>query len=316
MGRRSIRGHFGVSSVSFPYEKAVLLEIPSLALCIAASYFWIRYLNTGIRRLLYVFALFLTKHQAVYLPVFCLLTAVARQKWALLFNRTAVWALGIIVILTAPYYLLAFKVHGPALMIVARVSLAQNAPMAGGRHVDPYNYYWRKLPEQLGWPLLLLSVAGVATCKWWDKKENTLVMLLWIAACYLGLSFRGAVEPRYMIYWLPSFVYFAAVPLTAMFSRKWAALPGATAAMALFGTYFVWSWTYERPYLSGYAVVASRLTQTNDSGFVLFDGELPGNFIFLCAVLILSVAFLSYARLSICQAGRRLMPRLFTRPRN
>jgi Dolichyl-phosphate-mannose-protein mannosyltransferase len=269
----------------FPYEKAVMLEIPSLALCIAATYFWIRYLNTGIRRLLYGFTLFaslalLTKYQAIYLPVFCLLTVLALRKWSLLFNRTAVWAFGIILLLTAPYYLLALKIHGQVLLILARVSLAENVPMAGGRHVDPYNYYWGKLPEQLGWPLLLLSVAGVATSRWWDKKESTVVMLLWVAACYLGLSFLGAVEPRYMIYWLPPFIYFAAAPLTAMLSRKWVGLPGAAAALVLFGIYFRSSWNYERPYISGYAAVASRLTHNNDSGFILFDGELPGNFIF------------------------------------
>jgi hypothetical protein len=269
----------------FPYEKAVMLEIPSLALCIAASYFWIRYLNTGIRRLLYGFTLFaslalLTKYQAIYLPVFCLLSVLGLRKWSLFFNRTAVWAFGIILLLTAPYYLLALIIHGQVLLPLAHVSLGQNVPMAGGRHVDPYNYYWGKLPEQLGWPLLLLSIAGVATYRWWGKKESTVVMLLWIAACYLGLSFLGAVEPRYMIYWLPPFIYFATVPLTAMFSRKWVGLAGATAALVLLGIYFRLSWTYERPYISGYAAVASRLTQNTDSGFVLFDGDLPGNFIF------------------------------------
>jgi hypothetical protein len=83
-----------------------------------------------------------------------------------------------------------------------------------------------------------------------------------------------------MIYWLPPFIYFAAVPLTAMLSRKWVRLPGATAVLVLFGIYFRLAWTYERPYISGYATVAGRLTQDNDSGFIVFDGELPGNFIF------------------------------------
>jgi 4-amino-4-deoxy-L-arabinose transferase-like glycosyltransferase len=56
-------------------EKAVMLEVPSLAFCIAASYYWIRYLREETEKRVYwcaVFATFalLTKQQSVYLAPF------------------------------------------------------------------------------------------------------------------------------------------------------------------------------------------------------------------------------------------------------
>jgi 4-amino-4-deoxy-L-arabinose transferase-like glycosyltransferase len=67
------------------FEKSVMLEIPSLASCIAASYFWIRYLRESPTGLLYVFAVaaslaLLTKQNAIYLPTFCLLSVLAEKK--------------------------------------------------------------------------------------------------------------------------------------------------------------------------------------------------------------------------------------------
>ncbi len=259
------------------YEKAVMLEIPSLALCIAASYFWIRYLRRGTTRPLYWFALFaglalLTKQQSIYLAMFCLFTVLAERKWRHVLNLNILRALGIVLFAAGPFYVLAFKVHWQTIAISVFDRTVQG--------VNPYAYYWLQLPDQVGLPLFLLSVFGVATCWWWGKRESVLPMLMWIAACYVTSTLIGGKEPRYILYWTPPIVYFAVSPLTIRFRVLWARLGTAVLALSLLFTYTWSAWAFERPYLTGYAAAAKRLTERASGGIILFDGDLGANFIF------------------------------------
>jgi predicted membrane-bound mannosyltransferase len=68
------------------FEKTIMLEIPSLALGVAAIRHWIQYLQEGRRRSLLAFggwlvAALLCKQTSVYLLVFCLLTVLATKRW-------------------------------------------------------------------------------------------------------------------------------------------------------------------------------------------------------------------------------------------
>jgi hypothetical protein len=51
------------------------------------------------------------------------------------------------------------------------------------------------------------------------------------------------------------------------------------------GSLAVRAWAYERPYVSGYKEAASKLVNTYHSGIVLFDGKVPGNFVFYMRAL-------------------------------
>jgi hypothetical protein len=262
------------------FEKVVMLEIPGMALCIAASYFWIRFLKKGESRHIVWFALLATAsvftiYHSVYLPAFCLLTITVERKWRRLLNPIVLLAAAIILLLVVPYSIVALRHHGRKLMWLA----FQNQPVQS-TGLNAYTYYWRKLPAQLGWPLLVLSFAGLLTSKWWAKRDCARVMLSWIAACYLTMSFLSTKEPRYMVYWLPAFVCFAVGPLTAKPAGEW--LPGlrACAVLGVSVTCFWSAWTYQRPFVSGYETAARRVIEHEGSGFVLFDGDLPGNFIF------------------------------------
>lgn len=258
-------------------EKTVMLEVPSLALCIAATYFWLLYLRSGAPRQLFGFALFatlalLTKQQTVYLVLFCLLTLLAERKWRLLLDRTVWKAFGLCLFFAGPFYLLTFSVHWQTVVY----HVMQRRP-AGAR---VYLYYWAELLNQLGLPLLALSALGIVTSWWRGKREVVVFMLLWIASCYIALTALAAKEVRYIIYWLPPFAYFAVAPFTAKFSSRWLRVLALCFIVFLTGRQ-VWSaWRYELPYLSGYAPIAQRVVQSGTSGIVLFDGEDPGNFIF------------------------------------
>jgi len=258
------------------YEKSVMLEVPSLALCIAATYYWIRYLRHAADRYVYLFVCMavlalLTKQLSVYLAPFCLFTIILEKKWHLL-SKSATWkGLALCVLLAAPFYGIALRLHW---QVISYDALKTKIPG------NPFAFYFQVLPTQLGILILCLSILGVATSWWWGEWGNTRLMLAWIAASYLTITSFAQKESRYIIYWIPPFIYFALGPLIShrLAPRiRWAQVVATAILLTLF---ILTGWRYERPYISGYAPVAREVTQMSNSGFLLFDGYLPANFIF------------------------------------
>jgi hypothetical protein len=258
------------------YEKAVMLEVPSLALCIVASYVWIRFLRSGQSRYVYWFALpaslaLLTKQNSIYLIVFCFLSLVMVHKWHLLLNRAVYRAIGFSLLLIGPFYLLAFTLHWKDI----HYSVSQRRVPG-----SPLLFYWSVLPSQLGLAVLVLSVVGIATSWWWGKRETVLLMLSWIASCYIMFTSLAGKEQRYILYWAPPFVYFAVAPWASAVLAPWVRRLGAAALMLVVALNGSRAWAYERPYVSGYSTAARWLTQKSSSEIVLYDGDLAANFIF------------------------------------
>jgi hypothetical protein len=141
-------------------------------------------------------------------------------------------------------------------------------------------FYWSVLPGQLGIVLLVLSVVGIATSWRWGKRETVLLMLSWIAACYIMFTSLAGKEARYILYWLPPFVYFVVAPWASAVLAPRARQLGMAALLVVAAFYGSRAWAYERPYVSGYAAAAKWLTEKSSSEIVLYDGDLAANFIF------------------------------------
>jgi len=269
------------------YEKAVMLEVPSLAMSIMASYWWVRFLKEGRSRLLYAFVFsaslaLLTKQQCIYLALFCPLAATILRKWRLLVGWSAVKAFAIMLLLVAPFYVLAFSVHLRVISAHLVHWQATSGPLfkVASSLIHRPSYYWAILPRQVGWLVLGLSFLGMLTFRLWARRENVLVMLAWILACYMTLTSFAAKDPRYIVYWLPPYMYFAAALLTNGSIPRRARGLAAVLAVALLGLNTSQAWSFQRPYVSGFAPVARRVTQNRECGVVLFDGDLAENFIF------------------------------------
>ncbi|PWT83847.1 MAG: hypothetical protein C5B58_05805 [Acidobacteria bacterium] len=259
------------------FEKTVMLEIPCLSLCIAATYFWLQYLEQGRPIHLYWFtgfasAALLTKQNSVYLVLFCILSVVALKRWRLVWNYHVVIALLIAIAVVGPFYTLVYLVHWkPIAMDLADHYISGLAKLM---------FYWKSLPAQTGWILLILSVLGLLTSSRWDKRSTTVAMLSWIAACYLTFTMIGHKEARYVLYWLPPFTFFTAGLLTKMFYHRWMRIAAASCALVLVAQEAAAAWSFERPYVTGYAQAAKRVTEVSPSAVILYDADLPGNFIF------------------------------------
>lgn len=259
------------------FEKTVMLEIPSLSFCITATYFWLRYLEEERPAHLYWFtgfasAALLTKQNSIYLILFCILSLAALRKWRLVWNYHVGLALLLGVVLVGPFYTLVYVVHWkPIAMDLADRHISGLAKLA---------FYWRALPVQTGWVFLSLSVIGLLTSLRWDKRSTTIAMSSWVAACYLTFTFIGHKEARYVLYWLPPFAYFAAGLLTKMFRERWMRIAAAVCSIVLVVNETATAWSFQRPYVTGYAQAAKCVTETSHSAVILYDADLPGNFIF------------------------------------
>jgi hypothetical protein len=264
------------------FEKTVMLEIPSLALAVAAIRSWILYLESGRRRFIYGFALWISaallcKQTNVYVLLFCVLSLAATRRWERLRKRDFFLAAGIAVLLVAPFYTLMLVVQGHA---VAK-DLASHE-MLGWRRLT---YYWTALPKTFTIPMLGLSVLGFLTSPRWARTRDILVMPSWVLAGYLTFTIFGQSESRFSIYWFPPLVYFAAGLLIKGFRTPSMRMAMRTLAVVMVAFMAVRAWGYERPYVAGYETAAARLVDTYRSGIVLFDGRIPGNFVFYMRAL-------------------------------
>jgi hypothetical protein len=272
----------GLIPMVLVFEKTVMLEIPSLALGMAATRHWFRYLDSGRRSSLYCFGLWLgaallCKQTNVYLLVFCALTLVLMRKWQRFFSWDMLAVAGLVALLAGPFLVLMLLLQGKAV-----------AGDLGSHRMEGWeriSYYVRTLPESFSPSLLLLATAGGLLAWRWNRRGLTLFMFCWILAGYLTFTWFGQPEARFAIYWFPPLVYFAVGLLTRFFRIPRLRLAMRAAAVWLVALLAVPAWSQQRPYISGYRDAASQLVNQYHAGIVFFDAPIPGNFIFFMRAL-------------------------------
>lgn len=264
------------------FEKTVMLEIPSLALGVAVIRHWIQYLNEGRKKSLYAFGLWLVaallcKQTSVYLLVFCALSLLVTRKWDRLFRRDMLAVAVLVALIAGPFLVLMLVLQGHAV-----ANDLGSHRMSGFERVT---YYIRTLPATFSPTIFALAVLGILLAFTWNKREQAMIMMCWIFAGYATFTFFGQSEPRFAIYWFPPLVYFAVGVLTQFFQKPKLRLAMRAAAVLVVSFLAVPAWSQQRPYISGYENVASRLVSQYHAGIVLFDGKVPGNFVFYMRAL-------------------------------
>jgi hypothetical protein len=264
------------------FEKTVMLEIPSLALCVGAIRHWIRYLDQGRRSSLYYFGLWLSaallcKQTSVYLLVFCALTLVVTRKWKQIFSRDALAVATLVAVLAGPFLVLMLFMQGKAV-----ANDLGSHRMSGWERIF---YYAETLPGSFSPVLLVLAALGLLLAWRWNRRGQASLMVCWILAGYLTFSWFGQKEARFAIYWFPPLVYLAVGLLTQFFRVSSLRMTMRGVAAVLVALLAVPAWSQQRPYISGYKDVASLLVNQYHAGIVLFDGPVPGNFVFFMRAL-------------------------------
>ena len=283
------------------YGRAVMLEIPTLALCVAALCYFRRALrgeSAGARYLCVLFTALalLTKQNALFLlpmfGVYALLSGgikrIVGRAWALPFVLLAV--------LTVPYYIAAMSVYGGTLL--------RDASGGNWSHLgDPHHWLWYyyTLPKQLGSMtghasalpqaiahLALFSTLGVAVyAVARRRREPYLFYVCWIVVCYLFFAPMSQTDSRHMILWIPPLclmttlaVRAAGIWLSKATRRRKSGAAFAAAAVLAICLYTGLDTMTHRPYVRGYEASAKFIAENQKEGSVFFKGYLNGNFIF------------------------------------
>ncbi|MCL6622716.1 MAG: glycosyltransferase family 39 protein [Syntrophobacterales bacterium] len=272
------------------HARTVSLEIPSVSLCLMATFYFYRYATHGRPRdgLLLAIATslaLLTKQTSVYLLLFYAAFSLYQyySKGTLIFSwKSAALYLSIIAIIILPSYGLSFYFHSSV--------IAQDS-FKGIQHYLDYNnyvYYILNLHKQLSVTAIVLLCASLVSFLLPPRKPLTdqdLFLLAWAASCYLLFTVLGSKEPRYIIYWVPSLCAVAALPVTrgaAGLASRVAGLSQArgTGLLVILLTLAALSEAMAAPrsYISGYEAVSRYLLSQVPRGqkeIVFYDGDFP-----------------------------------------
>jgi hypothetical protein len=257
------------------YENVVMLEIPQVAMCMGAAYFWFRFLRNekGIDlwwAVTFIIAALLTSQLAIVLVYFFGLHFLTERRFGIL-RRWDVWtALLSSLAIVLAWYRLSFG--------TLRFSY-QRAVGQGLRHVFTFHHlFWYPiiLPEQLGWVLLGLCLVGLSWAVFTSARRYRF-LLLWVVSSYLCFTLIAEKEPRHIMIWIPPFVYFAVLGIEVLLRRpRWVLL-----CSAAFASYFLFAaLRYHRPTVVGIEEAARFVLSQPESEIVYYQGQLNGDFIF------------------------------------
>jgi len=257
------------------FESVTMLEIPQVALCLGAIFFWLRWVENEHAGDLwalagFVVAALLTSQSSIFLVVFLGLDFLLSFRFRLLRTGQAWAALLASVGIVLSWYLFSFR----ALTLSYQRAVGQEFQHV----VNRWNliFYARKLPEQLGLVLLVFACIGIA----WSVSRGASryrFLLLWVVSAYLCFTLIQEKESRHIFIWLPPLVYFSLLGIEALLPRgRW-----VWPAYAAIGLYFlVGAVRFQRPQLTGVQDVARFVLAQPQSDIVYYQGNLNGAFIF------------------------------------
>jgi hypothetical protein len=257
------------------YERVTMLEIPCVAMCMVALYFWQSFMRAERARDLWWFAAFLsasfyTSQKAAFLAFFVVLHFLVERRWKLL-KRWDVWAAGVLSLaIVAPWY---FVMLSKLSLSYERVAGHDFKHVASTYHLT---YYPERILPQMGMLLGILGMAGFVWAMFRARKEHRF-FLVWIAACYVCYTLIQEKSIRHTMIWIPVLVYFALVTVENLLPRRnW-----ILAAFCVLAAYtLVKALRMETPKLSGIEPIAKYLSMQPESDVLYYQGFLNGDFIF------------------------------------
>lgn len=277
---------FGLAPLIFHHSSYVMLELPTLALALAAVYHFIRYLDVERRSHLIFAALAaalaaLTRFDAIYLlPLFIILLMV-RRRLRILRRREVIVVAALALLIVLPFYVLTAQGIGWFHIRQATETLAPNSHFPGFLSLTRYLFYPSYLSAQLTLYALIPAFFGLIfglTKRWREASWPYLAMIL---ATYLTFTPIGEMDSRHAIYWIPAFALFAAEGITLM--TNWLRtlklhLPLAALVILGMGLSII---AAPKFFVRGYETAARYVaTNSTNSPFCFFVGRLNGNFIY------------------------------------
>lgn len=278
---------FSLMPMIFLYSRHVMLEMPTLGLCILCIDRFDQWLADGRSRNLYLAAVAaalaaLTRFDAVVLLPTLLLLAVFQRRWKALWNRHVVLAAVLALILIGPTYFVIWREMGELHLRQASESVSGTASqmLAKGALL----FYPSRIPEQAGWAASLCLVVGLIAGFRQSHRGSAAVFMAILLGTYITFTPLAELSARHTIYWLPAIAWFGAFGALTLARLVCRLMPqqqhrGQLIAAALLAGLTAWTTYGDYGYrVSGYAdaaQVALQHTQRGQSVFV--DGWWDGN---------------------------------------
>lgn len=266
------------------WARQVMLEIPSLALLAAATALFLRFLEDGATRRLYLSVLLLcgaiyTKQTTAFAIIPIAATLALEKGWAAL-RLPSAWlsaALGFFLLLPLAAFTAVFASHN--LEIAAGIGPESGSNLT----LSSFLFYARWLPEIAG-PLSLAGALGYLALVTWagwrsvQERRLAVLMIAWFVADYLFLASVAHREDRYGIYLAVPVAILAVMLVVRVLPRAFA----AGAALVIGGAAFALAIVVDPvPRVPGYdAIAAFILNHAEKNSIVLFHGFRSPNFVF------------------------------------
>ncbi len=266
------------------WSSAVMLNVPSMALAVAALYHARRWLEAPESKHVYLaivlgaIAVLTYLPIAVCMPIVVLWATRERRLLEILRPRTLL-LLALPVALIATWTVLAVP-WAQSHMAVAKLTSAQVRWTVGGAL-----YYATHMTEIVSAPVLALAVVAVSAALFRSRRRREVILcVIWAVACYVWfwMITAGYAESRYLLPAVPALVCLATVGVASLADLTQARARGPLFATAVFLVL-----------ISTQAAIASRLDVRNVSGFdevakyvrdvapgerVFYDGQYDGVF--------------------------------------
>jgi len=264
------------------WGRQVMLEIPALALLVWSAVFVVRAMRDQRPVWLYlgaalaVLAMYVKITSAFVLVVYAIVLLSARGKDLFRDRHTYFIALATILSLI-PLVILTLKFGQANLQSVGGIADKEVSRTA----ISGWIWYARQLPEQIGWPCLVASVAGLfVVLANRARLAEYSILLVWFIVGYVFFSAIDLKEARHSLALLIPVAISAAICIRYALAR-WPPLAGpviVALGILTFGITF-----FSRPveYVSGYRELADYIAKVAPkNGVVVFSGYRDGSFIF------------------------------------
>lgn len=284
------------------WSRDVMLETPMLAMMLASSYYFVRYVDderrgAGVAAAILLALAVLTKQNAGALTFVWVGYALWRRGRGILRRKESLLGAAIVLAILAPYVLLTVK--------YAPLNVGQSIGGSSGefRHsrwsFSSVRFYLDYLRDYATVPCFvgigLLPVVALLSRK---ARQNAaaapwlrgvVFAILWAVVCYVLFTFVIAIkESRHILAWSPALALLGASGFVLLARRGWPGRVVALAVTALAAGQALacgvgWRHdlsTLRAPYVEGTQGVARRLAALPRGTVVFYGGNFNGNFIF------------------------------------
>ncbi len=259
------------------YSSIVMLEIPLLGLSMGAIYHWRRFQKEDASGHLwlmaaFVVASFLTSQKAIFLAVFVILSLLIQGPYRML-ARWDVWAaFAASVSLVLPWYYFTHQTLSVGMDRAIGLGI-QGLARRWSRHLL---FYPERIPDQIGWVLFALAVAGLVWALMRAPRRHAF-FIIWVISCYVTFTLIWEKDIRHAMIWVPPLVYLALLAIEILCARRrWALVVCSALALAM----LVGAIRFQRPSMEGVTDVARFILSQPDSDIIYYQGALNGSFIY------------------------------------